>query len=236
MSNYGLIIQNERTQRAFDEGYTSLNFAAGGVTYRHSGNIFAFEFHCPTRPVLFYRASAVNGYCAPHYVWDKGGGWYRAYTLGEAEVFAFSTHVSPNLDTYGMRVWSRSGKLVYQSGDETIRPIGVISVPHENAWHSGSGRKIAFALHGIARVINADFLGNRMTFRNTLIQSISGGVRPRLITTYDGPIIAESELRKAFFGHSMMELRDLNPNANIPMLIVDVHDIKYPGMRASTIY
>lgn len=236
MSNYGIILQNERTRHAFDEGYVALNFVAAGVTYRHRGNIFAFEFHCPTRPVLFYRASAVNGHCAPHYVWDKGGGWYRAYTLGEAEVFAFATHVAPRNDTYGMRVWSRSGKLVYQSGDESIQPLGIVSAHHESAWFSGAGRKLAFALHGLARVINADFVGNRMVFRNTLIQCLPGGFKPRFVTTYDGPVISANEIDRAFFGHNVMEQRDLHPNAAIPMLVVDVHDLDYQGRQARTFY
>lgn len=235
MSNYGLFIQNERTSRAFDEGYAALNFVGGGITGHFRGNVYGVEFRCPTKPVIFYRSEHVNTLTVPHYVWDRGNGLYRAYTLGKAEIFVFSTAVIQRNEPYGMRIWARNGRLVYQSSDDTVKPIARALINHGANWYSGTGRKIAYALHGIARSINHNPGTQMTTFANTAIQSIPGGFGARFVQTYDGRM-SPDEFRHAFHGHQFLGFKDLSPASPVSMLVIDVHDMKYVGMPDHTFY
>lgn len=235
MSNYGLLIKNPSTQKAFDEEYVALNFVGAGITTYHSSNIYYLDVHCPTRPVLFYRSAEVNKLSAPHYVWDRGNGLYRVYTLGETEVFVFATTMAPSNENYGIRIWSRNGRLVYQSSDDPVLPVARISVPHGQNWYSGSSRKLAYALHGLARVIDHHLGSHQTVFHNTVIQSLPGGFGVRLYKTFEGRMSGD-QFRHAFHGHPFNGFTDLHPGSPISMLVVDVHDLDYHGRQARTFY
>lgn len=233
--SYGIVLQNERTRHAFDEGYVALNFVGAGISRVHKGRVHILDFSCPTRPVLFYRASRVGNLTAPHFVWDKGGGQYRAYTVGEAEIFVFATTLAPASEKYGINIWSKSGKLVYQSADDPILPVArAVLSPGQN-WQSGTTRKLAYALHGCAMTFDYDYGTHTAVFRNTVIQSLPGGFGVRLLDLYSGKISGD-EFRRAFNGYSVNNVPYLAPDNPISMLIVDVHDLNYQGRQPFTFY
>lgn len=212
-----------------------MNFVGAGISRVYKGKVHILDFSCPTRPVLFYRASRSGNLTAPHFVWDRGNGQYRAYTLGEAEIFVFATALAPANEKYGINIWAPSGKLVYQSADDPIYPVATVTLLPGQSWHSGTTRKLAYALHGAAMTFEYEYGTHTAAFRNTVIQSVPGGFAVRLMETFRGAV-GGGEFPRAFGGFTVATVPYLAPDSAISMLIVDVHDLNYQGRQPFTFY
>ncbi|SUO95294.1 hypothetical protein [Suttonella ornithocola] len=239
--SYGLSINNPALQYAFDEGYSALNFQGAGITQRYSGNITYLDFNCPSRPVLFYRSAEANNLTAPHYVVDRGNGSYRAYCLGQAEIFVFSTRVVPSNDRYGVKIWGKNGRLVYQSSDQPIKPVArVLTAPiardQQQNWFGGGGRKIAYMLQGSAFLAHYDIGAKRLLIWRTVVQSLKGGFGVRLMKIIDKHVTG----RDKEFGYLNINASATPPwlgdNSPVGLFVIDVHDLDYQGRQNFTFY
>lgn len=234
MSDYGIQIANAGTSYAFNEGYSSINFHGGGITAPHNGNIFKIEINCPTLPIIFYRSPYVNNLTAPHYVHDRGGGNYTVYTLGQAEIFVFKSITQQSTSQYGARIWGKNGKLVYDSGEQPLlNPrIATVSGVRRNQQSNiiVGGNKLAYNLHASAYVADVDFGNRTITPWRTVIQSLSGGFGVRLMNLGT----REYWRNPSEYAYMMDNKTFLAGGEPISMMIIDVSNIEYVGMKNTT--
>ncbi len=221
--SYGFVIKNEVTARAFDEGYSALYFVGSGYTTRMSDAKYRqymtyVDFYCPTKPILFYRSQEDGAVTIPHYVYDYGGGRYRAFVMGDAEVFCFSSQQPQTRGDYGVQIFGGNGNLVFDSNNRTLKPYAMVTFPALNpdeasAWNSGTSRKLAYALLGNAVIGYFDFGRKTMNMYRSAVRTNSNGF--------------ELQLRSVFNGSydNSISYRDLAGQSNkdpIQMMVIDV--------------
>lgn len=239
--SYGFLINNGVTTRAFANGYKALNFVTAGTSRPVGrGYLTYFDFRCNGDPILFYRSAQVDNYTSPHYTVRRGTNSYRAYCLGEAEIFVFAKGITRSNEPYGLQIFSESGDLVYQSSDTPIKVVPTTIFPGlgmntKSRWDAEGGyKKLAYSLGGNCMAADIDVGTRQVDIYRNVVESHRMGFTLHFMKVFTGSINGgDFDGRTGFRSGTITEFR---PQSELRMLVVDVTNINYSGMRQSTIY
>lgn len=239
--SYGFLINNGVTTRAFTNGYKALNFVTAGISRPlGKGYLTYFDFRCDGDPVLFYRSAQVDNYTAPHYTVRRGTNSYRAYCMGEAEIFVFAKSVTRSNEPYGLQIFSERGELVYQGSDTPIKVVTTTIFPGlkfntKSRWNaSGSYKKLAYSLGGNCMAADIDTGTKQADIYRNVVESHRMGFTLHFMKVFSGNLIkGDFDGKTGFRFGAVTEFR---PESELRMLVVDVTNINYSGMLQSTRY
>lgn len=228
---FGALFKEGSSFQLITNGYKMLNFVGAGYTSQYSGILYRVTFPSPTIPMIFIRGARKDIYTAIHSLQNHGNGTYTLYTVGEAEVFAFTSQC--NRSQYGLELYDERGQVIYNSSNKRVKPVSVVDFPpmgkgESASWDSRLGaRKLAYCLSGNRGHWEFDLGTKTTSVWRDIVQSTSGG----------------------FILHSMQlanKERYTNPlprngfarvdQVPIQMTVIDVHDLNFPYRRDNSFY
>ena len=229
---YGAFFESESGFKLFLNGYRMLKFIGAGYTPQYNGFICALRFPCPTFPIVFIRAGAINTMVAVHSIVNNGDGSYTLYTIGAAEVFVFSEQ--PSRSQYGLEIYDEQGNVTFNSSDQPVKPVAYLNFPpmqkdDSYVWNSGLGaRKLAFCLNGNRGHWEVDIQTWRQNVWRDIVQGISGGFILRSYQLASNEPIDDNGIDFSAFPRV--------DQAWVSMTVIDVHDLNFAGRRSDSFY